>query len=76
MNDHHALMAGMVCIASFSNSHSWIVDSGATNHFTCDDSMLTKIIDLAKPHHVNLPNGFCIKANKSGTSHLKNGLWL
>ncbi|XP_019254985.1 PREDICTED: uncharacterized protein LOC109233555 [Nicotiana attenuata] len=49
--------------------HSWILDSGASEHMTFDKSILFDIIALTQPLIVNLPNSFKIKV-----THARKGL--
>ncbi|CAM8916639.1 unnamed protein product [Rhodiola kirilowii] len=56
--------------------HSWIVDSGATDHFICDKSLLKDVYELPKKCHISLPDGNAIVVSSAGTYELRPGLVL
>ncbi|XP_019228848.1 PREDICTED: uncharacterized protein LOC109209939 [Nicotiana attenuata] len=66
--------------------HSWILDSGVSEHMTFDKSILFDIIALTQPLIVNLPNSFKIKVTHAGRGlpskrpldlgRLSNGLYI
>ncbi|KAL2932606.1 UDP-glucose 4-epimerase [Bienertia sinuspersici] len=51
-------------------SHVWIVDSGATDHMVCDESLLDFTRVLSSPINVSLPDGSHTSVVKSGDIHL------
>lgn len=55
-----------LCDSSSSNAHTWILDSGATNHMTHNKSILTNIKALVYPYLVTLPNGYKVKVTLIG----------
>ncbi|CAM8949458.1 unnamed protein product [Rhodiola kirilowii] len=69
--------SGTTCSrASFTNADCWIVDSGATCHFTYKPELLSELHDLERKHGIILPNGETVCVQQSGTCHLSNGLVL
>ncbi|CAH9144815.1 unnamed protein product [Cuscuta epithymum] len=55
---------------------SWIIDSGATEHITCDDINLFNIISPATEPSVKIPNGESIPFHAVGSLYLPNGFHL
>lgn len=54
--DYH--FSGMLsCFNAMSSSKEWIVDSGATDHMTCDTTLLDKMTVFSGGHNINLPTG-------------------
>ncbi|CAM8987235.1 unnamed protein product [Rhodiola kirilowii] len=47
--------------------HSWIIDSGATDHFICDKNLLDNVYELPKKCHTSLPDGNTIVVSSAGT---------
>ncbi|CAM8899443.1 unnamed protein product [Rhodiola kirilowii] len=70
-------MAGIcnLVLNSFAK-HCWIIDSGATDHFICDQRLLSDVYKLPKKCHISLPNGNTIVVHSAGTYHLRPGLVL
>ncbi|CAM8878685.1 unnamed protein product [Rhodiola kirilowii] len=61
VGDPQCHMAGIYGLSSrLLKSSSWIVDSGATDHFTCDESLLFDIYQLSKDCCISLPDGTSI----------------
>ncbi|CAM8961061.1 unnamed protein product [Rhodiola kirilowii] len=70
-------MAGICSLVLHSLvKHSWIVDSGATDHFICDKSLLKNVYELPKKCHISLPDGNTIVVSSAGTYELRPGLVL
>ncbi|CAM8901423.1 unnamed protein product [Rhodiola kirilowii] len=70
-------MAGICSLVLHSLvKHSWIVDSGATDHFICDKSLLKNVYELPKKCHISLPDGNSIVVTSAGTYELRPGLVL
>ncbi|CAM8929156.1 unnamed protein product [Rhodiola kirilowii] len=70
-------MAGICSLVLHSIAkHSWIVDSGATDHFICDKSLLFNVYDLPKKYHISLPDGNTIVVSSAGTYQLRPDLVL
>ncbi|CAM8932740.1 unnamed protein product [Rhodiola kirilowii] len=61
---------------AFSTLDCWIIDSGATCHFTYKPEMLSDIHDLKGDYGVILPNGERFTIKQSGNCKLQNGLVL
>ncbi|CAM8942689.1 unnamed protein product [Rhodiola kirilowii] len=52
----------------------WIIDSGATEHIACDDSLLTDQERVFGQQPVKIPNGDCIPVESTGGACLPNGM--
>ncbi|CAH9090143.1 unnamed protein product [Cuscuta epithymum] len=59
-----------------SHAHSWIIDSGATEHITCSDINLFNIVSLVPESSVKIPNGESVLVHAVGSLYLLNGLRL
>ncbi|CAM8921226.1 unnamed protein product [Rhodiola kirilowii] len=70
-------MAGIcnLVLNSFAK-HCWIINSGVTDHFVCDQNLLSNVHQLPKKCHISLPNGNTIVVHSAGTYHLSPGLVL
>ncbi|XP_026426195.1 uncharacterized protein LOC113322310 [Papaver somniferum] len=55
--------------------HIWIVDTGASNHVCCDDTVFESCHNIS-PLQVGLPNGVSIQATKIGIVQLNDFLIL
>ncbi|XP_026451295.1 uncharacterized protein LOC113351547 [Papaver somniferum] len=55
--------------------HIWIVDTGASNHVCCDDTVFESCYNIS-PLQVGLPNGVSIQATKIGIVQLNDFLIL
>ncbi|XP_021860795.1 uncharacterized protein [Spinacia oleracea] len=58
------------------DDHMWIVDSGACDHITYDESILTNIRVLIQPIEVGLPDGTQMTVEKLGDTVLSDSLIL
>ncbi|XP_006339074.1 uncharacterized protein [Solanum tuberosum] len=72
---HHANMAGIItCLMSMSHcsKDEWIVDSGATHHFTANKKFLQDSIDIdvSKKEQVHLPTGEKADITHTGSASL------
>ncbi|CAM8959948.1 unnamed protein product [Rhodiola kirilowii] len=73
----HTHMAGIAnSCPEFMINGDWLIDSGATSHFTYDVSLLQNINELKEIHKVTLPNGECFEIKTKGDCHLQNGITL
>ena len=72
MKQNFVRFAGM---ASLSSEHSadveWIIDSGASDHMTCDNKCVENIKMEKEGIKINLLNGECSKITKYSTVRLK-----
>lgn len=78
-NPEDHIMAGMVTsFASFTNTNInvWIVDTGATDHMTCNKNLFHTLNNLVAPVFVSLPNGNYIKVTQSGSIPLNSSISL
>ncbi|CAM8963151.1 unnamed protein product [Rhodiola kirilowii] len=65
--DSQCHMAGICGLSSMSlKTSSWIIDSGATDHFTCDKNLLFDTYQLPKDCHISLPDGTSILVTSAG----------
>lgn len=70
-------MAGIICsYTAIVDNKSWMIDSGATSHFTNNADLLDDIHSLQYECIVKLPNGVYIPVTASGTCHLNKDLVL
>lgn len=76
MEQNFAGFAGMGILSNTSIDARWIIDSGASDHMTCDDACVENARIAKEGMKINLPNGECSKITKYGTVRLKNGLTL
>nr|XP_033510381.1 uncharacterized protein LOC117275130 [Nicotiana tomentosiformis] len=53
---------------AYNNNETWILDSGASEHMTFDETALYNIDHLPKPLNVNLPNSHKARVTHSGPS--------
>ncbi|CAM8917903.1 unnamed protein product [Rhodiola kirilowii] len=75
--DGQCNMAGICSLVLHSLAkHSWIVDSGATDHFICDKSLLVNVYELPRKYHISLPDGQTIVVSLADTYQLRPGLVL
>lgn len=62
MNQSQTQMAGTIQLCNaVMNSKGWVIDSGATSHFTYNADMLVYISALENKCLVKLPNGEYLK---------------
>jgi hypothetical protein len=54
------------------NKNKWIVDSGATDHMTCDPNQLQNLTKLKEPQYVTVANGNKTKILGTGTTNFLN----
>ncbi|CAM8988557.1 unnamed protein product [Rhodiola kirilowii] len=54
----------------------WLLDSGATSHFTFDEKLLKNVHELREAHRVTLPNGECFQIRHKGDCELQSGIVL
>ncbi|CAM8993843.1 unnamed protein product [Rhodiola kirilowii] len=77
VNMAHVHMAGIAnSYPEFMINGDWLIDSGATSHFTYDANLLRNIHELKEIHRVTLPNGECFEIKSKGDCHLQNGIVL
>ncbi|CAM8966871.1 unnamed protein product [Rhodiola kirilowii] len=77
VNMAHVHMAGIVNYQpEFMINGEWLLDSGATSHFTYDVNLLKNIHELREAHKVTLPNGECFEIRNKGDCYLQNGVIL
>ena len=70
-----ANVAGKICLASF--KHSWIVDSGATDHMCSDFSLFTKCKAVTgSANYITIPNGKQVLVTQMGDIHICGNLIL
>ncbi|CAM8909147.1 unnamed protein product [Rhodiola kirilowii] len=70
-------MAGIVnSQPEFMINGDWLIDSGATSHFTYDINLLKNVYELKEAHRVTLPNGDCFEIRHKGDCMLQNGISL
>jgi hypothetical protein len=50
------------------NTNRWIIDSGATDHMTCNKNKLTNIVQNKDPQHVIVANGNKVQIHGFGTT--------
>ncbi|CAH9113207.1 unnamed protein product, partial [Cuscuta epithymum] len=55
---------------------TWIIDSGASEHITCDDKNLFNILIQPSQPAVQIPNGEFVPVSAVGSIYLPNGLYL
>lgn len=55
-------------------NENWVIDSGASEHITCDESLLIDKQNYEDGMPVIIPNGDIIPMKEIGTSMLPNGL--
>ncbi|KAG6406521.1 hypothetical protein SASPL_134125 [Salvia splendens] len=70
-NPTSANMAGKI-----NNLNSWIIDSGATEHITCDSMLLENQTSCGTEIPVKIPNGETVSVKSIGNANLPNGLKL
>ncbi|CAH9110065.1 unnamed protein product [Cuscuta epithymum] len=58
------------------HSRSWIIDSGASEHITCDDNDMFNIFAHPPEPAVRIPNGDSIPVSAVGSLYLSNGFYL
>ncbi|XP_074377166.1 uncharacterized protein LOC141718684 [Apium graveolens] len=69
--------SGMIsCQKVQTNPHTWIVDTGATNHMTSNPEILTNVKLVLTHMSVNLPTGARTVVSHVGDVSLQNGLKL
>lgn len=66
-------MAGKTLVGINSFNRPWIIDTGATEHITCDQSKLQERF-LADQQPVKIPNGTSVPVKGLGSVDLPNGL--
>ncbi|KAL9659203.1 hypothetical protein QQ045_018680 [Rhodiola kirilowii] len=77
VNMAHVHMAGIVnSQLEFMINGDWLIDSGASSHFTYDANLLKDIHELSEAHKVTLPNGECFEIRHKGDCYLQNGVIL
>jgi hypothetical protein len=54
------------------NKNKWIVDSGATDHMTCEPKQLQNFTKLKEPQYVTVANGNKTKILGTGTTNFLN----
>ncbi|WOH06718.1 hypothetical protein DCAR_0626146 [Daucus carota subsp. sativus] len=70
-----ANVAGNICLASV--THSWIVDSGATDHMCSELSLFTNCKDVTGPaNYITIPNGKQVLVTQMGEVHIHDNLVL
>ena len=68
--------SGICCSVTDSNSRSWIVDTGASDHMTFNLALLTQLTTPCKPIFVTLPDGTSKPVQKIGQASLTPSLAL
>lgn len=69
--DHVAGLAySMLSYSSHDALHTWIVDTGASNHMCCDLSIMFDLHKLPSPFQIALPNGQMIAVHYTGSVSL------
>lgn len=76
MEQNFAGFAGMGILSNTKADARWIIDSGASDHMTCDDKCVENVKIAQEGMKIHLPNGEHAKITKYGTVTLKNGLTL
>ncbi|CAM8965547.1 unnamed protein product [Rhodiola kirilowii] len=75
--DTQCHMAGICGLTSSSlKQYSWIIDSGATDHFVCDEHLLFDTYQLVKECKISLPDGSSFIVLKAGKCALTPDLIL
>ncbi|XP_075091857.1 uncharacterized protein LOC142172007 [Nicotiana tabacum] len=59
---------------TYANTHSWIIDSGASEHMYYDTKFFTTLSPLPTLLFINLPNSFGVRVTHSGTITLFSDL--
>ena len=60
-------LASTLCLASKSMLHTWIIDSGVTDHMCNTINLFTNVRDVdSNVHEVIIPNGSSLKVTKIG----------
>ncbi|CAH9074692.1 unnamed protein product, partial [Cuscuta europaea] len=54
----------------------WIIDSGASEHITCENTNLVNVSSSISEQEVRIPNGDLIPVHAVGSLYLPNGLYL
>lgn len=68
---------GGVSFSVFHNDINWVIDSGANQHFTKNESILTDVVDISDLKlSVDHPNGSSANIVKIGNLHLSDSLVL
>ncbi|XP_019170537.1 PREDICTED: uncharacterized protein LOC109166102 [Ipomoea nil] len=62
-------MAGKI-----NSKNLWVIDSGATDHIVCDDSLLNKLESKYGEFPVTIPNGDKVAVRSIGGTKLPNGM--
>jgi hypothetical protein len=77
LNPKHSVFSAYVNIASHTNlkNHTWIIDTGATDHMISCSSMFTTITAIVSTH-VKLPNGSIANVTHIGTVTISETLTL
>ena len=70
--------AGMVVSCNYVNSQEgeWIVDSGASDHMTCNFKLLKNPKEMSRGLKINLPTGETSHITHKGDAELRNGVVL
>lgn len=55
-------------------TNSWVIDSGATEHITCNENYLYNLVENGLSLPVKIPNGESIPVKNIGNARLPNGL--
>jgi len=55
---------------------TWILDTGASDHTTCDLALFENVYNLSTPFIIDLPNGEKVTISKAGNVRLCNNIML
>lgn len=69
-------LAGKIFCCNASYSTVWILDSGATDHMTCDKTYFANVLPVSQPTSIHLPNGSTSNITHTGDIHLSKTLCL
>ncbi|CAO2834341.1 unnamed protein product, partial [Amaranthus hypochondriacus] len=70
-------LAGTLCLTTQSMTHTWIIDSGVTDHMCNTINLFTNIRDVDDAmHEVIIPDGSRLKITKVGDIHFNDRIFL
>ena len=64
------------CFLSTADHHTWIIDSGASDHITSDLSLLNDVKPMHQDCYITMPNGKKVQIKHTGSMLLAPGLVL
>lgn len=76
MDNNFAGFAGMVSCSTHKGNEKWIIDSGTSDHMTCNSECVENTKVVKNKMKITLPNGECSTITHCGTVKLRNGLIL